>query len=189
MPSAPEARQALDIILELFMVERKAKSRGIVGTREHLQMRRSRSQDALGRLLGWMKDTMPLYEPSSAMGQALRYMQNQWFRLTAFADDPLIPIHNNASEAALRIIALARKNSLFFGNDSAGKRFAVLYSLIATCEKHGVNPVEYLTDVLIRIQDHPKARIAELLPDRWKTSFGTSIAKTTPNTPTVLDTT
>ncbi len=189
MPSAPEARQALDIILELFMVERKAKSQGVVGTREHLAMRRSRSQDALGRLLVWMKDTMPLYEPSSAMGQALRYMQNQWFRLTAFVDDPLIPIHNNASEAALRIIALARKNSLFFGNDAAGKRFAVLYSLIATCEKHGVNPVAYLTDVLIRIQDHPKARVAELLPDRWKMSFGKPATETAPETPSAIDTT
>lgn len=172
MPNAPEARQGLDIILELFMVERKAKNRGIFGTPEHLRMRRDRSQDALGRLLWWMKDTMPLYEPSSAMGQALRYMQNQWFRLTAFLDDPLIPIHNNASEAALRIIALARKNSLFFGHDAAGERFAVLYSLIATCQKHDVNPVEYLTDVLLRIQDHPKARIAELLPHRWKERFG-----------------
>ena len=78
----------------------------------------------------------------------------------------------------MRIIALARKNSLFFGTDSAGERFAVLYSLIATCEKHGVNPVDYFTDVLLRIQDHPKARVAELLPHRWKTSVanaGTSL--------------
>jgi transposase len=172
MPTAPEARQALDIILELFMVERKAMSRGIVGAPEHLQLRRARSVDALGRLLGWMKDTIPLYEPNSAMGTALRYMQNQWFRLTAFVDDPLIPIHNNAAEAALRIIALARKNSLFFGNDGAGERFAILYSLIATCEKHGVNPLDYFTDVLIRIQDHPKARLADLLPHRWKVLFG-----------------
>jgi transposase len=168
MSTAPEARQALDLILELFMVERKAMSRGIVGTREHLHLRRTRSVEVLGRLLGWMKETIPLYEPSSAMGTALKYMQNQWYRLTAFVDDPLIPINNNAAEAALRIIALARKNSLFFGNDAAGERFAILYSLIATCEKHDVNPLDYFTDVLIRIQDHPKARIAELLPHRWK---------------------
>jgi transposase len=82
-----------------------------------------------------------------------------------------IPIHNNAAEAALRIIALARKNSLFFGNDAAGERFAVLYSLIATCEKNDVNPFDYLADVLIRIQDHSKARLADLLPHRWKVLF------------------
>ncbi len=106
------------------------------------------------------------------MGQALGYMKNQWARLTAFLDDPAVPIHNNASEAALRIVALMRKNSLFFGNDAAGRRFMVLYSLIATCERHDINPEIYLADVLIRINDHPKDRIAELLPHRWKERFG-----------------
>jgi len=72
----------------------------------------------------------------------------------------------------LRIIALLRKNSLFFGNDRAGRRFAILYSLIATCERHGINPQTYLTDILLRIQDHPNDRIAELLPHRWKKTFG-----------------
>ena len=65
----------------------------------------------------------------------------------------------------------------------AGKRFAVLYSLIATCEKHGVNPVRYFTDVLIRIQDHPKSRVAELLPDRWKVSFGRAADEAVPDPP------
>ena len=106
------------------------------------------------------------------MGAALRYLQNQWFRLIVFLDDPLIPIHNNASESALRIVALARKNTLFFGNDRAGHRFMILYSLIATCERHDVNPEVYLADVLIRIQDQPTDRVGELLPHRWKERFG-----------------
>jgi transposase len=172
MSAAPEAREGLDIILDLFMVERSAQNRGVVGTPAHLELRQRRSTEALARLQAWREKTTPLYEPKSAMGQALGYLDNQWPRLTSFLQDPKIPIHNNASESALRIIALARKNSLFFGNDEAGKRFAVLYSLIATCAKHGVNPVRYFTDVLIRIQDHPKNRVAELLPDRWKVSFG-----------------
>jgi len=176
LPTAPEARTGLDIILDLFMVERSAKSRNIVGTPEHLALRRRRSTEILSRLLVWLKDVTPQFEPSSAMGEALRYIRNQWFRLTTFVDDPLIPIHNNASEAALRIVALARKNSLFFGNDLAGRRFMVLYSLIATCERHDINPEVYLADVLIRIQDQPNDRVAELLPHRWKERFGSAFA-------------
>lgn len=187
LPTAPEAREALDIILDLFMVERSAKNRGIVGTPAHLEMRQRRSQDALDRLLKWVERTKPLYEPRSAMGQAIGYLENQWSRLTAFLKDPLIPIHNNASEAALRIIALVRKNSLFFGNDTAGKRFAILFSLIAMCEKHGVNPLEYFTDILLRIQDHPKSRLAELLPHQWKIHFGSSATPSSP--PPVADAT
>ena len=114
---------------------------------------------------------LPRFEPASPMGVALRYLKNQWSRLIVFVDEPMLPIHNNASESALRIVALARKNSLFFGNALAGKRFAILYSLTAMCARHGVNPEAYLTDVLIRIHDHPKSRLAELLPDQWKLRF------------------
>jgi hypothetical protein len=42
----------------------------------------------------------------------------------------------------------------------------------ATCERHDINPEVYLTDVLIRLQDHPADRVAELLPHRWKETFG-----------------
>lgn len=172
LATAPEAREGLDIILDLFMVERTAKCRNIIGTAKHLALRKRRSAPVLDQLRVWREKITPLFEPKSAMGAALRYMKNQWSRLTAFLGDALIPIHNNASEAALRIVALARKNSLFFGNERAGHRFMVLYSLIATCERHGVNPEVYLADVLLRIQDHPKERVAELLPHRWKETFG-----------------
>jgi transposase len=172
LASAPEARAGLDIILDLFMIEREATAAGIVGTQQHFLLRQTRSVPVLDRLRAWRNSITPLFEPSSAMGAALRYMKNQWERLTAFLRDPKIPIHNNASEAALRIIALARKNSLFFGNNKAGKRFMVLYSLLAMCERHDINPEVYLADVLIRIHDHPKDRVAELLPHRWKATAG-----------------
>ena len=172
LATAPEAREGLDIILDLFMVERAAQQRGILGSSEHLAMRKKRSSLVIARLLDWRDRMTPLFEPRSPMGEALRYMRNQWARLTAFLKDALIPIHNNASEAALRIVALMRKNSLFFGNAKAARRFMVHYSLIATCERHDINPEVYLADVLLRLQDHPQDRVAELLPHRWKQSFG-----------------
>jgi transposase len=45
----------------------------------------------------------------------------------------------------------------------AGENLAGLYSLIATCEANGVNPVDYFADVLLRVQTHPASRIDELL--------------------------
>lgn len=172
MPKAPEARDGLDIILELFMIEREAVAMEIVGTNEHLVLRQTRSAQVVERFREWREKVTPLFEPNSAMGGALGYIRNQWDRLTAFLRDPKIPIHNNASEAALRIVALARKNSLFFGHEEAAEKFMVLYSLIATCEQHDINPEVYLADVLIRIHDHPASRVAELLPHRWKETHG-----------------
>ena len=58
---------------------------------------------------------------------------------------------------------------LFVGhNKEAGERLGCLYSLVATCEINGVNPIAYLTDVLTRIDHHPHDWIDELLPDAWK---------------------
>ncbi len=64
--------------------------------------------------------------------------------------------------------ALGRKNFLFVGSDEAGENLAGLYSLIATCEVNGVNPVAYLADVPLRVQTHPASGIDELLPHTWK---------------------
>ena len=44
---------------------------------------------------------------------------------------------------------------------------AGLYSLVATCEAHGVNPEAYLADVLMRMDTHPASQIDDLLPHRW----------------------
>jgi len=101
------------------------------------------------------------------MGEAINYALGQWDALTLFLTDPHLPIDNNASERALRVAALGRKNFLFVGTNEAGENLAGLYSLIATCEANGVNPVDYLADVLIRVQSHPMSRIDELLPHNW----------------------
>ena len=38
---------------------------------------------------------------------------------------------------------------------------------MSTCQKHGVNVQDYLTDVLIRVSEHPASKIDELLPWNW----------------------
>lgn len=70
------------------------------------------------------------------------------------------PVDNNASERALRAAALGRKNWLFVGHDEAGENVAGLFSLVATCDANGVNPAEYIADVLLRVQ--------MLLPHQWQ---------------------
>lgn len=106
------------------------------------------------------------------MGKAITYIINNWDELNQFLQNPNLPLDNNASERALRIIALGRKNYLFAGNDNSAQNLAGLYSLVATCELHGINPERYLADVLIRVHTHPQGQIEELLPHRWKGRFG-----------------
>jgi transposase len=99
------------------------------------------------------------------MGRAFTYARNSWPELGRFLEDAAIPLDNNASEAALRRVALGRKNYLFVGDVDAGNNVAVLYTLMATCEARGINPFAYLTDVLERIADEP---VDALLPSAWQ---------------------
>ena len=82
----------------------------------------------------------------------------------------LLNIDNNPAENALRRIAVGRKNWLFAGSDRGGRTAAVLFSFIATCQRHRVEPLAYLRDVLTRIAAHRHNRLAELMPNRWRPS-------------------
>ena len=162
------AQEAIDLIRPIFVVEHEALERGIVGTAEHLALRQERSAPALDVLLAWLREHEDMVPPKSALGEAIGYTLNNWEALTLFLTDAGIPVHNNASERALRKVALGRKNWLFVGNADAGDRYATLMSLVTSCVQNDINPETYLADVLIRIQSHPMSKINDLLPHRWK---------------------
>lgn len=164
----PETKEALDLIGDIYQVERDAKLAAIVGTDAHLELRRERSRPLFARLLQWGRRHRGHFEPRSGMGKAIRYLLRNFRELGRFLRYASIPPDNNIAESALRRVALGRSNYLFFGNEDAGNNFAVLYTLVASCEKHGVNAITYLTDVLTRVHTHPANRIEELLPHRWK---------------------
>lgn len=164
----PETQEALEIIREIYVVERDVKQAGIAGTAAHLALRRERSRPLFARLLRWGRKHRRRFEPRSGLGRAIGYLLNHRRALGCFLRFASIPPDNNIAEASLRRIALGRANYLFVGNEDAGHNLAGLYTLVASCEKHRVNAIAYLTDVLTRIQTHPASRIDELLPHKWK---------------------
>lgn len=164
----PETAEALDLIRKLYEVEREAKDAGIVGTDAHLALRKQKSRPLFAALLRWGRRHHGQYNPRSAMAKAIRYLIKNFRELGRFLRFASIPPDNNVAEASLRRVALGRGNYLFFGHEEAGHDFAVLYTLVASCERHGVNAIDYLTDVLVRVQHHPASRVDELLPHRWK---------------------
>jgi transposase len=166
--TAPDAaKHAMDFILEVYKIERAALDADLLGTDEHLEMRQTASRGVMDDFKAWLDAEQPRHPPKSPMGEAIGYALGQWDPLTLFLTDAHLPVDNNASERALRVAALGRKNFLFVGHDDAGENLAGLYSLIATCEANQVNPVDYLADVLLRVQSHPASRVDELLPHNW----------------------
>ena len=78
----------------------------------------------------------------------------------------------NLIENAIRPLALGRKNYLFCGNGDAAIRAAVVYSLLGSCKAAGVNPAEWMEDVLSKIYfyNNGKGNLEELLPAEWAKS-------------------
>ena len=94
----------------------------------------------------------------------MRYALSRWEALGVYIDDGRVEIDNNIAERAIRPIGIGRKNWLFAGSDAGGERIANVLTIIETAKMHGHNPEVYLTDILTCIKDHPKERLAELLP-------------------------
>lgn len=82
-------------------------------------------------------------------------------------EDGRIEIDNNLIENSIRPLALGRKNYLFARSHKGAQRAAMTYSFFASCKYAGVNPWEWLSDVLGRIGARPVNRLKELLPGPW----------------------
>ena len=63
---------------------------------------------------------------------------------------------------------VGRKRWLFIGHPDAGWRSAVIYTIIQSCRRRGINPQEYLTDVLGRLPSMKNHEVKDVLPSRWK---------------------
>jgi hypothetical protein len=164
---AGRALRALGAIRELYAVEADARALDADARR---RLRHERAQPILERLKTWLDEQADVVLPKSPIGEAVGYARKQWGALTRYLDDGDLAIDNNVSERALRKVVVGRGNWLFCGNDEGGRRAAILYSLVATCKEHRLDPWAYLRDVLARIPTHPDQRRAELLPRHWKTA-------------------
>ena len=100
----------------------------------------------------------------SAFGYAVR----QRDALRRVLEDGRLKLTNNHSERALRPIAAGRKAWLFFGSDDHAAAAANLFSLIASCRLHSLDPELYLRDVLHVMPYWPRDRYLELAPKFWR---------------------
>jgi hypothetical protein len=68
----------------------------------------------------------------------------------------------------LRLAAIGRKNWLFFGSDTGGKTGCILYTILGSARRHGLNEYEYLVDLLDRLADlHSVGELLDMIPERW----------------------
>jgi transposase len=161
------------LIQQLYQIERATAELSADARRD---TRREHSVPLLAKIQLEREALARTVLPKSPLGEALRYLTNQWAALQRFVEDGRLAIDNNRAENQLRIVALGRKNWLFAGSFEGAKRAALLYSLVQSCTLVDVPPFDYLKDVLLRVATHPQRRIGELTPKGWAATFRRDVA-------------
>lgn len=80
-------------------------------------------------------------------------------------------LDTNHLERALRPIPMGRRNWLFCWTELGAEHVGIIQSLITTCRLQDINPYTYLTDVLLRVGQHPASKVEQLAPRLWKAHF------------------
>jgi transposase len=157
----------LRIIARLYMLEkplREYKADAVV----RFRVRQNRSLPLiklLDRVFKHLINTR--IRPKSGLGQALHYALGQWPAMQTFLEDGRVEIDNNDTENDIRPSAVGKKNWLFVGSPDAGKRSAVIYTLLISARNHGVDPQAYLQDVIERLPGTRPGDLDALLPANW----------------------
>jgi len=141
-----ECRFVIDILAEVYKYDDQARQEKMT-PRERLCFHQEKSKPLMDKLEEWFGEqfAQKKIEPNSNLGQAIKYMQNHWQKLTGFLRIEGAPLDNNCLERALKAAILNRKNAYFYKTQKGAHVGDVFMSLIETCRRAKANPIEYLT--------------------------------------------
>jgi len=162
----PFRKWVLRKIRYLFMLERVAWARS---PEERLKIRQEKEAPIIQELIDKIKQRIGLGAvlPKSKFREALNYFLGLVPYLKNYTQHAFARMDNNVAERAIRPLTIGRKNWLFFGSLEGGEAGAILLSLVQTCRGLGINPREYLEDIIRRLMGHNAQKLHELLPDQW----------------------
>jgi len=152
----------------LYRIEKQLRE-GRAGPRLREAVRASQSRpihQRIHRLLVRLK-LSKRHLPQSSMGQALDYALGQWAMLSVYLSDGRVEIDNNLVENAIRPTALGKKNWLFIGDADAGERGAILYTIVESCRRRGLDPDRYLREVLTALPRLTNWQVKDWTPEAW----------------------
>ena len=175
------AERIIKLVGRLYRVEGFADKRGL-DDETRLRLRTRISKPIMDAIKAALVDPGFAVLPGSRIGQAISFGLSNWDRLTRFLHAGDLPIDNNIDERVIRTLAIGRKNWLFVASEAGGKWMAMIYSVIATCALNGIDPEEYLADVLMRVAMRSNdASVKDLTPVEWlKEKQGGIMPETTP---------
>lgn len=164
------AEKVLLWIQQLYAIEREAKEKEFTPEQRY-QLRAEKSRPIIDQMQAWLIEEYPSLLPKSAIGKAFHYLMHRFENIKHYLEDGRLEPDTNLVENAIRPVALGRKNYLFAGSQAGARRAALIYSLLITCKLQGINPYEWLQDVLERLPLHSINQLGALLPQNWQPAF------------------
>jgi hypothetical protein len=146
-------RRVLDDLALVYKHDQDCRDQGL-DPLARLDYHRTHSAPVMNSLHDWLRDELDQkrVEENSSLGKAIKYMLKRWEPLTLFLRHAGAPLDNNLCERAIKLAILNRKNAFFYKTERGAKVGDAYMSLIHTCRLNGVNPFDYLTQLL----SHPK---------------------------------
>ncbi len=166
---AKDRRAAIPLkhFADLYAIEDECKKRGLDAAARG-EERRQRSLPLLDAFDAWVDELHPRLLPKSPLRRATTYAINQREFFRRCFSDGRFEIDNGRVERRIRLYAVARRNFLFTGSPRGGERLAAIFTLVDNCLLLGLDPYEYLVDVIRKLEaSWPLKRLTELIPSRW----------------------
>jgi transposase len=161
------AHEGIAILHRLFAVGRAVKA---LPADQRTAFRATRAKPILDVLDGWVERARSKAEQGGRLAAAMTYYLNQRTSLHRFLEDGRINLDNNGSERELRNLVLGIDNWKHFENATGLAWYCTFRSLIASTAVQGINPHDYLTQMLRLIPHWPKPRVIELAPKYWRST-------------------
>ena len=165
--SFPKALWFILQIRELYRIEDQVRS---LAPENRYQIREEQAPTIWKALKQRAEELQSKLLPKSTLGQAVNYFLNDYEALLGYLENGRFEIDNNLVENDIRPTAVGRKRWLFIGHPQAGWRSAVIYSMLISAWRRGLNPQHYLTDILGRLPSTKITEINQLLPGCWQPS-------------------
>ncbi len=159
----------LRLIGQLYHLEREWDEAGWTEPAQRAHLRQRDFASALSLLKKAAQLLAHRSRPSSLLGDACRYLLGQWELLTAHLRSGQTRLDTNLVENSIRPTKLGAKNWLFIGHPDAGERSAIIYSIVVSCRRRGIDPLAYLRDVLTRLPAMSNQHdLTPLTPAHWQ---------------------
>lgn len=161
----PVGLQGLLRIRALYAAERASRR---VPRAERAAFRDAHLRPLMDDFFAWARATRDSTPGRNLATKALGYAVNQEAELRRVLCDVDLPLDNTRSERALRKIVVGRKNWMFYGSDTHAEAAAAIFSILASCRLHGLDPFHYLDEILRLLPHWPRDRYLELAPKHWR---------------------